>query len=291
MARSISQIYDELWLELQTQSELNALDPQTDDQQTLLSDLSSTSRVAEHRLWLWLFAVYTWLGEVIYDRHVDEVEAIVAASPYGHVRWWQSKMLEFQYGSSLAFVDNRPGYVVEDVAQQIVKRAAAVSLGGGNVLLKAAKLSGSDPVALSVPELTALTNYCRQIQPAGPTVQVISLNADKLKLTDVEVIYDPLVIAPDGSLISDGSTFPVEDAINAYLAAIPFNGVFETNAMVDAVQAVEGVIDFRVNQIQQQVGVVPYADIVWQYPTVAGYMREDTSAGNTFADDIVYTAG
>lgn len=286
--RSIDTIYEGYYDALDDESALGDLVPQADDTQTLLTDVSTTSKVADHRLWIRVFAFFSWMMEVLFDAHQTEVTAIANSNKYGTLPWWVTELKKFQNGYSLTFVDNFPSYLdttsAGALAAQIVKRAAAVNLGGGNVLLKVA----TDSAAI-VTELPSIQAYVNMLKPAGPTVQVISLNADKLRLTTAQVTYDALVIAADGSLISEPSTFPVEDAINAYLAAIPFNGVFSINAMVDAVQAVEGVEDFQVDLAEYQVGVTPYAAIDWTYQTTAGWMIEDTSSGNAFADTLVYT--
>lgn len=289
MARTISQIYDALWVELQTQSQLNALNPQTDDQQTLLSDLNSPSRVSEHRLWLWLVAVFTWMQEVLFDRHKVEVQALNDENKPGHVKWWAKKLLEFQYGTALTFVDDIPSYAVVDENLQIVKYSAAISLGGGNVLLKGNGDSSGEPVALSAPQITAVQEYCRQLQVAGPSITFISLNADLLRLTTAEVIVDPLVLSTvDGSLLSDPSVKPASKAVRDFLKAIDYNGSFDITDLVAAVKAANGVIDFRLDLAESKVGVQPYATIDWHYQTVSGFMREDTSPGNSFDDTITY---
>lgn len=294
MAQEISEIYDEYWQELQTQSTLNDLNPQIDDQQTLLSDLSTPSKVAEHRLWIWDFSVFSWMQQLIFDRHKEEVVEIVAQNAYGHVKWWVEVMKQFQYGYALIFVNNRPGYQVSDANARIVTRAAAISQGGGNVLLKAAKEpTVGEPEALDPAELQALQEYCNMIAPAGPTIVTISLNADKLSIV-ADVKVDPLVInTVDGSLIADPSTFPVETAMNAYLANIPFDGSFSLTHLKDAVQLVEGVNDFipitcTAYQGVNQTAITPVAP---RYETVAGYIREHDTVGLTFSDTLTYIAG
>lgn len=291
MARSADTIYEEYYVALQNESALGDLVPQADDAQTLLTDVTTSSKVADHRLWLRDFSFFAWMLEVLFDAHKEETTAIANANKYGTEPWWEQELKKFQFGFALAFVNNFPAYIdttsVAAVAAQIVKRAAAVSLGNGVVLLKVA--TETDTVENEFPgSLVALQQYCNMKKPAGVTANVISLNADILRLTTAKVKYDPLVINPDGSLISSPSTFPVEDAINAYLLSIPFNGTFSINAMVDAVQSVEGVVDFQVDLAEYKVGVNPYTAINWTYQTVAGWMVEDSSVGNTFNDTITY---
>jgi hypothetical protein len=293
--RTPSEIYESYYDELQAQTALADLEPQADDAQTLAQDVTTTSKVAEHRIWLWVFSLFSWMMEVLFDAHRTEVDARVQQARFGTLQWWVLKMKAFQYGYALAVVDDFFTYVDTTssgaVASRIVTRAAAISLGGGDILLKAAKEPVADePEALSGSERDALEEYCRMIQPAGPTVTVLSLNADRLRLT-ATCYYDPLLINPDGTLISDGSTRPVDDAIRAYLKAIPFNGVMSITHLIDAVQAVAGVNDFTVQTAEYRPGAsVSYTVINRVHETVSGYMREE-DAPYAFEDTITYTPG
>jgi hypothetical protein len=80
---------------------------------------------------------------------------------------------------------------------------------------------------------------------------------------------------------------------------LPFNGVISTQAVVDAIQAVEGVISVSLTRILVRKDTVAYGagvtlynlstgvDAV-QYQTIAGYVVEETTATHTFADTLTY---
>lgn len=283
MPDTVNEFYDSYWVALQSQAELNALQPQIDDTQTLLTDLSTPSRVAEHRLWLRKFSEFSWMQKQRFNEHRTEMEAIAARYAYGTPMWWEAVMKTYQHGYSLGFVNNRPTYAVTDDAARVVKRSACISLGGGQVLLKAA----GNGVPLSGAEGGGLNGFCQMIRPAGLSVSVIYLNADRMRLTATAYV-NPLVFNPDGSLILSPGTWPVEDAINAYLAEIPFNGTMGLTSLVDRVQAVPGVVDF---QIQGAIGLqgTNTFNITRLYPTVSGWILEDDTLGNTFRNLIGYT--
>ncbi len=279
---TLPEIYANYYTALQAQAELAALQPQTDDAQTLLADLSTPSKVAEHRLWLFNFSVFSWMQLQRFNEHKAEMEAIAAQHPSGTPRWWEEVMKTYQHGYSLGFVNNRPAYTVTDLDARVVKRSACISVGGGVVLLKAA----GDGVPLTAAEGAGLAAFCQMIRPAGPTVNVIYLNADRLRLTATAYI-NPLVFNPDGSLILDPATWPIEDALNAHLAGLPFNGTMGLTALNDAAQEVPGVVDF---QIASAIGLqgTNVFNIARLYPTVAGWMLEDATIGNTYRDLITY---
>jgi hypothetical protein len=83
------------------------------------------------------------------------------------------------------------------------------------------------------------------------------------------------------------------------MANLPFNGVISTQAVVDSIQAVEGVnsvslarILVRRNTFAYGAGVTLYdllngVDSV-QYQTYAGYVEEETTSTHTFADTLSY---
>ena len=289
MAETIAEFYDENWAELQAQPTLAAMQPQTDDQQTLLADLNTSSKVAEHRLWLFLFSVLSWMQFNRFKSHRTEMEAIAAAHPWRTEQWWVDVVKTFQFGYSLGFVNNRPAYAVMDEAARVVKRVACVSGGGGNVKIKIAG-DGTALDALTVPGVEAgVTGFVHMLQGPGLDIDIVALKADKLRMSAMAYV-NPLVIGPTGESILAPGTYPVEEAVNAYLAAIPFNGTMSLTKLKDAVQEVEGVNDIVITSAIGIQGTNTYI-ITRLFPTVSGWMLEDDTVGQTFRDLFQYTQG
>jgi len=155
----------------------------------------------------------------------------------------------------------------------IVSNAAAVEFEN-LVRIKAATLSGGVLGALSGPQLTAFTAYMQLVKDAGVRLQCTSGAADTFQPTMV-IYYDPLVLNADGSRIDGTATTPVEDAVNAFLANLPFNGVFILNSFIAAMQAVSGVVIADVESVQAFYGATPPMVIDVQYTPDAGYMALD----------------
>lgn len=101
MARTIREIYDSLALQKGQMSSLQELAPGFDNSQQLINDANSGSRVAEWRLWLFLFSFGTWVLENIMDIFADEVAENVDKSKSHNQRWYQNQALRFQYGDAL----------------------------------------------------------------------------------------------------------------------------------------------------------------------------------------------
>jgi len=255
MAKSIQQYYDELIAEKQSFSSLNGLTPVSETNQQLLQDLSSTSKVSVWRLMMWIFAFGSWVIDSLFDRHKAEVNEIVANAIPGTAKWLRAEIFKFQYGDSLQWIDNKYQYAVIDATKQIVKYCAVIEVGG-QVRIKVAKDNNGQPTPLTSAELTALTDYVNQIKFAGTNSAVTSNAADKLKLA-LKIYYDPQVLNPDGTLISDGTTKPVENAVNDYLNNLPFNGTLYVNRLTDTIQAAQGVEEPYITTIEATYGNLP----------------------------------
>lgn len=290
MAKTTSQWYDILVAEKQSFSSLNELQPSIDSSQTLLNDVSTTSKVSRWRLFLWVVAYCLWMLETI-------IERLAAATESGTPHWYRRKALDFQYGDALEIINNTPQYPTINPANQIVKLAAVVVNGSGEVILKVSKLdAGGEPEPLEpATEKAAFTEYLDTIKFAGTLTSVISQIADDLKCA-YEVVFDPLVLNPDGSLITDSAIFPVRVAINSYLKNLPYNGMLHVDKLDDAVQSATGVVQaIRTSVHAKRHYEAPgsYVDVtaapLQRYNPEAGYLRVSTEAGETLEDLIQYT--
>jgi hypothetical protein len=70
-------------------------------------------------------------------------------------------------------------------------------------------------------------------------VEIVNEPAEYFAL-ELTVYYDPMVLDSSG-VAFDGST-PVQDTIKRFIRELPFNGEYRNAALVDALQAIEGVV-------------------------------------------------
>ncbi len=276
MARTIQQIYDAIITEKEQQAQLNALVPNPDTAQTFLTDLTSSSKVAVWRLLCWVIAVAHWAHENIFDQHKAEIEALSETLVTGTLLWYQQQALNFQYGDSLIWNPStlRFEYPAAATGLKVVTRASAIE-GSGQVRIKVAKDDGSGGLTtLDSSEENALRSYINRIKFAGTNLAITNVSADLLKL-NITINYDPLLIGADGVLISDGTTRPVDVAINNYVKNLPFDGVFNRTALIDAVQQAVGVIDPVLNSSEAKIGTGSYSDTGQNYTADAGYLEID----------------
>ena len=208
------------------------------------------SAVSVESIWFSIVATAIYILETLFDAFKEDVDDKIAEAIVASIPWYHKISLEFQYGDELVFDEKTQGYVYPevDVSKQIVKFAACRDLGG-MVYVLASKADGSGlPTPLSTPELSAFNSYLTQRKPAGVLLQTNSLAADLVRV-NVSVEYNPQIINSSGQLISDPSIYPVEDAINAYLAGIVYGGALNKTKLVDAIQGAAGVNDVLLNTV------------------------------------------
>lgn len=244
----------------------------------------SDSKVAIWRLWTYVTAVCIWTLENLFDYHKTEVSNILATQKPHTLQWYVHKAKLFQFGDTLPPNTDTYPTLSTDPAVAIVKYAAAVELAN-MVRIKVAKENSGILESLSVGELAAFRGYMSRIKDAGVRLQLTSGNPDNLQLA-LSVYYDPLVLSSTGARLDGAATTPVMDAVNTFLANLPFNGVFVLNELIVALQAIDGVKIGYVLSAQANYAATPYIPITIKYTPDAGYMALDESYFNT---NVTYT--
>ena len=276
MARTVAQIKQSM------------LDAKNAD--STLSTLTSTSQTAKWNLYYFIVASCIAIFEQLQDIFKTELETIASTAAPSTPQWTRNKVLKYQKGDVAQL--NTSTYVIEyptiNTANQILTRCAVITAPNRTVLIKVAK--GNPPTPVSVGELAELQSYVETFNPAGIAFTLINDNSDKMEVA-ATIYYNGQYSA----VISTN----VVAALNSYMANLPFNGVISTQAVVDAIQAVEGVISVslarilvRKHSVAYGAGVTLYnlstgVDAV-QYQTIAGYVVQETTATHTFADTLSY---
>ena len=276
MARTVAQIKQSM------------LDAKNAD--STLSTLTSTSQTAKWNLYYFIVASCIAIFEQLQDIFKTELETIASTAAPSTPQWTRNKVLKYQKGDVAQL--NTTTYVIEyptiNTANQILTRCAVITAPNRTVLIKVAK--GNPPTPVSVGELAEVQSYVETFNPAGIAFTLINENSDKMEVA-ATIYYNGQYSA----VISTN----VVAALNSYMANLPFNGVISTQAVVDAIQAVEGVISVslarilvRKHSVAYGAGVTLYnlstgVDAV-QYQTIAGYVVQETTATHTFNDTLSY---
>jgi hypothetical protein len=247
-----------------------------------LSGLTSTSKTAEFKLWIYIESAMAYIQEVLWGEAKAEIQAIADAAIPGTEKWFQKELLKFQYGDALVF-DNttaKYSYAVINEVNKIIKRCSLQS-SGGLTTIKVAKEDGSgNPIALLLAELNAFKSYVEQIKWAGSNTVVVSLASDKLNC--------PVTIYYNGTINLNDLKPLVEAAFTNYLKSLPFNGEYSITKHQDALQAVANVNDVVMGVVQAKADAATYSNVNRVYYPASGYIEKDPAI--TFATMITYVA-
>lgn len=280
MARTIAQIEAQIVAKKNTEAALAGLD--------------SPSQTATFTTWIFIQAVAINLFEQVLDIYKTDLEAKIATAAVGSDAWLQDQVFKFQYDSVTPQVlevgsDWSINYPTVDATKRIVTRCSVKTTGQRVVLVKVAK--SDPPVAFSGGEISSITGFLSDINPAGVNYIVQSLTADKLYLAG-SIYYN----GQYASVVSDA----VIAAINAYLAAIPFNGSVRLLDLDMAIRAVTGVTDVVLSDVAIRADLTAFVDKTYLvqnkqtfiplYQTYAGYIVEETTSGETFVDKLNFVA-
>lgn len=252
------------------------------DAQPELDELTSTSKTALWRAYCFVTAFQLWVHEFLWIKYkVFLDEAATYAQPHT-LPWYRQKCLEYQHGNTLTVQNGAVVYDPIVPENRIIAAASVKETNAGIVVIKVAKLEDDVLVALEAAELSGFTGYVGEFKDAGVRTQIVSQNADVLKLT-ATIYYRPGISAID--------TFQpaAEAAITNYLKNLDFDGKVRVIKLIDALQQVAGFNDIDIQTIEASVAytVTPnYVPFSLDYETVAGYINVDENF--PLSDTITY---
>jgi len=244
------------------------------------------SKVSLESIVFYVVAAAMWMLESLFDLHKKEVSDLLDTKKPHRLKWYRDKAMAFQLGRSLELDADTYAEVVD--SEKVVKYASAVEYQG-RLYIKVAKGSG-DKQPLSTTEQTALTAYFLDIKDAGVVLEVVNLPADHMQLS-MDIYYDPMVFAPSGLRLDTGED-AVRTAIRSYLQNLPFNGEYRNAALIDALQALDGVVIPELRQAltvsdadyKAATGAKPWISVQAKALPVSGYYKinEDGDLQLTF---------
>lgn len=241
---------------------------------------SAFSAVSIENILFGIFASAAYVLESLFDTFKVSVDTKIASAIPATVPWYHKICLEYQHGDKLIFDDATQQFVYENVddSKKKVKYAAIRDKQSYVYILVSGEDSDGLPAALSNDIITAFEQYLAARKPAGIQLEVRTYNPDDIRIS-MSIQYDSMIVNSDGSLITDTSRYPVEEAIKSYLRSIEYGGVFNKTRLIDAVQRTEGVKDV----VLEEVLVKPSSED--DYQTITGNNYE--SVGGAFkAQDL-----
>lgn len=236
------------------------------------------SQVSIESIIFFVVASAMYVIEALFEQFRKDVDDTIATGIIASIPWYHKISLEYQHGDELVFDEAtmQYRYPVTDESKRLVKFASCRDAGGGIDILVSGAGDDGLPEALSTDVQTAFKQYLILRKPAGIIVNVRSLDPDLVHVA-MQVQYDPLVMNPDGSLISAPSVFPVEDAIADYLKGIVYGGVLNKTRLTDAVQTAAGVEDLVLASVSAKSAVdTEFTEVVKNsYTAVGGAFKAD----------------
>lgn len=209
------------------------------------------------------------LLEKIFNDRTAELEAKFTSLRPHTIGWYVAKIKAFQYNVTLPI--DTDVYPTINEEKQIVKYCSVTTTRGVlNIKIAGADSSGR-PVRLSDISseypmvLKKITAYINRVKDAGVHFVLSSGEADKFSC-QLLVHYDPL---------HNVTIQTIKENIKSYLSSMPFDGVYSNMALVDTLQAVEGIKVAEVISSEASYGSNPPVNIVSLYRPDAGYMELD----------------
>lgn len=201
------------------------------------------SKVSIESIVFYVVAVAIWTLEKLFDLHRDEVTALLNASKPHRLLWYVQKTKAFQFGRALVTdsdaYDNT-GVTDEQIeAERVVKYAAAVEQSG-RIIVKVAGSGTEGREPLAIDQKAALEAYLKEIKDAGVQVELINQLPNAFAAT-IDIYYDPMILSASLASLANGGN-PVLEAINDFIANLPFNGEYRNSALIDRLQSVPGVV-------------------------------------------------
>lgn len=198
---------------------------------------AQTSAASVLNLILYITAMAIRTLEWLHDQFRQEIEERIAAAFPGSVSWYWNKAMQFRYGYQPDQYANYSQAAIADDEAAIIKHCAIVEIDNGISV----KVNKADYERLSDDELSAFEAYMAVVKFAGTIVNAHSFDPDQLRLK-LYIWRDPQVLGAD-LLTLQGQQETIREAIEAYLDGIVYGGVLNKTRLIDAVQAVSGVID------------------------------------------------
>ena len=226
------------------------------------------------------------------DNFVIQAAANLNRPIPGTPAWLRNEVLNvFQYDATTPqtvalLADFSLGFPVVDASKRIVTQCAIITDINKKVNILVAKQS--PPVALSGAEVTALQGFIDSINPAGIQAQVSSRNPDLLYVeADIYTSGDFVVVKQN-----------VITVLNAFLFNIPFTGIVRMADLENAIRSAQGVNDVVLTNVKARPFgssttplIVSNQVVIRQWTTVAGYIVQESNAGQTFAETLTMKIG
>jgi len=267
MSRSLNEIQDSILEGVGTVAELNTLEVLTDNEKQTIAGLTSFSKVAIWRLWVWVVAFGIWLSEQLWDVFKADIEARIAATRPFTEKWYTTASVLYQHGYVLpeSGIYDPPANAAEEAlieASKVIDKAAVSQIvlnGIGAVRVKVATLNAGELEGVSPEILAGFQEYIEKIGAAGTYLLATSADADDLKI-HYKIYFDSLILDNEGKRLDGTNDTPVQTAIKDYLKSVDFNGKLSLDKLDRVLAKVPGVNDVFLQSAASKFADFEYTD-------------------------------
>ena len=269
MARTISEIKKSLTDEYLAQKEVQIkydITPGTKWEDAF-------SKVSIENIIFYVVASALYVVERLLDVHIDKVNAMLDERMPHTLRWYRDKTLAFMIGVPLvgdSDVYDTSGMTEADIEDAKIVKFASVTENEdvSQIDIKVAKGGSDGREQLSSEQCSKLETYLNRIKDAGVAINIINKEPSEIRV-ELDITYD-------GLLDREKVKKEIETAVKDYVENLTFNGEYTNSGLIDAVQAVNGVIDAYITEATETIEGVP-AQITARKTPDAGYYKCGTT--------------
>lgn len=287
MARSLNEIQEFILTAKSNRESLNSLEVMTDSEKNTLAGLTSTSKVAIWRLWVFIISYGIWTLESLYDLHKAQINDLIALSKVHNFDWYIQEAKAFQFGFTLNKFGVYDNAGIDEgliIASKIVKQVAIVSVASKLHVKIAKEAGGGNLEPLTSNEIASFEQYMDKRKDAGTVLLFFSKLADDIKL-DFTIHYDAQVLDANGQRHDGTDDTPVKTKIQEFTRELEFNGEFILTKLTDFLQTIDGVKMPVKNSAHSKYAANPYVEINERYiPDSGHFLFDDVNSTITYID-------
>lgn len=205
----------------------------------------SFSKVSIESILFYVIAMAVWTIEKLVDKHKAVITEMLALQRPHTLTRVRDIALAYRDGQELLPDSDQysnVGLSDETIANMQIVKCAAVTEpeSASGLVLKIAGETNGVLEPLKAEQLSRFKSYFTQVKYAGVKTTIINAAADRLVL-ELRVWVNPVMFNDEGMNLIEG-TYPIREAIQAYMRELPFNGELVLAHLIDKLQAVDGVL-------------------------------------------------
>lgn len=232
MSRTIKDIYNEAIQERNKRLELK--------------EFQSNSKVSIMNGITWAVAAVIHSFETLLDVFAIDISQVINQRVNGTPHYYVNALLQYQKGDELVVREDGLafGYADVDETKRIISQVSYTESTDNinldsKLILKVAGGTKGNLSTLPSDELPPINSYINKLKFAGTRIEIISRDGDVL-IPRVQVYYDGAV--PEAEVYDS-----LEEKLNNYIMAIPFDSSIYTSKIVESLRSAEHVTDVYID--------------------------------------------